>query len=359
MVECIIIGSSVAGISAALTLNANAKNFLMFGSKDLSPKIYKAEKIKNYPAFLGENGKEFCENLKKQLEREEIEIQDERVSGVYAMKEKFVVATQQGGMYEAKTVILACGVETGKRIEGETEFLGRGVSYCATCDGFLYKNKKIAVVCLSETHVHEAEYLFKIAEKTYFFPLFKGAKTYENVQNIVKMPTKIVGEKRVNGIVYVDKDGEKTMDIGVDVFHCVSGDGLVIQLKKLGNDVELSLTYGDLPMETLNEPVAKFVVNAPLSGQIGVTSLSGGITLDRYVFINLTGAIEIPDADVEQVPDSSLDDSSDEENSGSNNPASSDKEGGCGGGCGGVLGVGMAACLLPLGYILLSKKKEQ
>jgi len=213
MVDCIIIGSSVAGISAALTLKANAKNFLMFGSKDLSPKIYKAEKIKNYPAFLGEGGKEFCETLKKQLEREEIEIQEERVSGVYAMKEKFVVATQQGGTYEAKTVILACGVETGKRIEGETEFLGRGVSYCATCDGFLYKNKKIAVVCLSEAHVHEAEYLFKIAGKTYFFPLFKGVKTYENVQNIVKMPTKIVGEKRVNGIVYVDKDGETTLEV--------------------------------------------------------------------------------------------------------------------------------------------------
>lgn len=191
-----------------------------------------------------------------------------------------------------------------------------------------------------------------VAEETSDFSVYFGKLMDETTYSVTF-------QKGTTQVVVADKDGEKTMDIGVDVFHCVSGDGLVIQLKKLGNDVELSLTYGDLPMETLNEPVAKFVVNAPLSGQIGVTSLSGGITLDRYVFINLTGEIEIPDADVEQVPDSSLDDSSDEENSGSNDPASSDKEGGCGGGCGGVLGVGMAACLLPLGYILLSKKKEQ
>ena len=207
MLDCIIVGSGVAGISAALTLKANGKSFMLFGSKELSQKISRAEKINNYPAFLGGSGEEMCALLKKQLEMQKIQIAGERVSGVYAMKEKFVVSTNEGGMYESKTVILACGVETGKRIEGETEYLGRGVSYCATCDGFLYKNKKIAVVCLSKSFEHEVEYLAELAATTYLFPLYKGVEVNgENIQKIVKMPTKILGEKRVTTIVCGDKE---------------------------------------------------------------------------------------------------------------------------------------------------------
>lgn len=203
MLDCIIIGSGIGGISAALTLKANGKDFLLLGSKDLSVKISRAEKINNYPGFLSGSGEKLCEDLKNQLEQEEISITEGRATGVYALKDKYAVATQDGGMYESKTVILACGVESGKRIDGETELLGRGVSYCATCDGFLYKNKKIAVVCLSKDFEHEAEYLSKIAAKTYLFPLYKNVEVSgENIEKIVKMPTKITGEKRVERIFY-------------------------------------------------------------------------------------------------------------------------------------------------------------
>ena len=110
-------------------------------------------------------------------------------------------------MYESKTVILACGVESGKRIDGEMEFLGRGVSYCATCDGFLYKNKTIAVVCLSKDFEHETEYLAKLAAKTYLFPLYKSVEiSGESIEKIVKMPTKIMGEKRVNKILVGERE---------------------------------------------------------------------------------------------------------------------------------------------------------
>ena len=67
MNDCIIIGSGPAGISAALTLQSNGKNFLFFGSPDLSEKIEKAESIRNYPGFLGGSGKTFAEDLKQQL----------------------------------------------------------------------------------------------------------------------------------------------------------------------------------------------------------------------------------------------------------------------------------------------------
>ena len=110
MLDCIIVGSGVAGISVALTLKANGKTFMILGSKELSEKITKAEEIRNYPAFVGVSGKQFANILLEQLQTEEIEITEGRVNGVYSMKDKFVVTTQDGGMYESKTVALACGV---------------------------------------------------------------------------------------------------------------------------------------------------------------------------------------------------------------------------------------------------------
>lgn len=214
MLDCIIVGSGVAAISAALTLKANAKEFLIVGAKTLSDKISKAEEIHNYPAFIGVSGKAFAELLQTQLEQEEISITEGRVNGVYSMKEKFVVTTQEGGMYESKAVILACGVETGKRIKGEQEFLGRGVSYCATCDGALYKNKKIAVVCLAKKFEHEAKYLSELAGKTYLFPFYKGVDlSGDTIEKILKMPSEIVGDKRVNGIVYEQKGETTRLDV--------------------------------------------------------------------------------------------------------------------------------------------------
>jgi thioredoxin reductase (NADPH) len=209
MLDCIIIGSGIGGISSALTLKANGKSFVLLGSKDLSVKISRAEKVNNYPAFLGGSGEEFCALLKTQLEREEITVKEGRATGVYALTDKFAVLTQDGETLEARTVILACGVESGKRIDGETQFLGRGVSYCATCDGFLYKNKKIAVVCLSKEFEREAEYLSKIADKTYLFPLYKGVElSGEKIEKIIKMPTKIIGNKRVEKICYGNEEIE-------------------------------------------------------------------------------------------------------------------------------------------------------
>lgn len=211
MKNCIIIGSGVAGISAALTLKAQGKDFLLFGSAALSEKIEKAEQIRNYPGLSNVSGKEFCAALQRQLVEAEIAVTEEKVTGVYALKDKFGVATAQGGYYEGKTVILACGVESVRLIEGETEFVGRGVSYCATCDGFLYKGKTIGVLCTSKRLEHEISHLARFAEKIYLFPIYKNVEiSEENVEIIRKMPQKIVGENRAEKLVFAD--GELSID---------------------------------------------------------------------------------------------------------------------------------------------------
>ena len=86
MLDCIIIGSGVAGISAALTLKANAKNFIILGNLGLSDKISKAELIRNYPGLSNVSGKAFCEALTQQLAESEIAIKEERAMGMYALK---------------------------------------------------------------------------------------------------------------------------------------------------------------------------------------------------------------------------------------------------------------------------------
>ena len=199
----------MAGISAALTLQANRKSFLLFGSKALSEKIEKAEKIHNYPGLSDVSGKEFVNALQAQLKAAEIEINEEKVAGVYALKEKFSILTQNGKQYESRTVILACGVESVRLIEGEENFLGRGVSYCATCDGFLYKGKTIAVLCTTKRLEHEIGYLADFAEKVYLIPMYKNVEIdRENVTIIKKMPSKIDGEKRVDKLVFAAPPAE-------------------------------------------------------------------------------------------------------------------------------------------------------
>lgn len=228
MVDCIIVGSGVAGVSAALTLKANGKSFLLFGSAELSEKIEKAELIRNYPGLSDVTGREFAAALKGQLADAKIEIKNEKVGGVYAMKDKFTVLTQEQSAYESRTVILACGVESVRQIEGEESFIGRGVSYCATCDGFLYKGKTIAVFCTSKRLEHEIGYLADIAEKVYLIPMYKGVEiARDNVEIIRKMPQKIEGAKRVERLVFPAAalpNGQKEIEIhGIFMLReCVS-----------------------------------------------------------------------------------------------------------------------------------------
>ncbi len=255
MVDCMIIGSGTAGISAALTLKANGKSFLLFGSKSLSEKIEKAESIRNYPAFLGGDGKTFVADLKKQLAQEEISVVEEKVTGIYALKEKFSLLTDTGAQYEGRTVILACGVESIKQIAGEEEFLGRGVSYCATCDGALYKGKKVAVVCTSKRLEHEIAYLADFAAKVYLIPLYKNVEIErENIELLRKMPQKIVGERRVQGLLFpkeetLEVDGVFMLKESVSPAVLVGGlqteKGIVIVDRRMATNIAGLYAAGD------------------------------------------------------------------------------------------------------------------
>ena len=229
MVDCIIIGTGAAGVSAALTLKALKKNFIWIGSKNLSPKIRSAEKIANYPGLPKVSGEEMTAAFLKQIEGEKIEITEGRVNGVYPAEGGFSV-TCGGDVYESKTVILATGVEAFKPVKGESEFLGKGVSYCAVCDGFLYKDKTIAVVIESEEEADEVKLLAQYARTVYLFVLKGGAEvSLENVQKMDGRVSEIKGDMRVRSVVY---GGTELPVDGVFVLkQAVAADTLVYGLK--------------------------------------------------------------------------------------------------------------------------------
>lgn len=203
MYDCIIIGSSVAGISAAINLKIRKKDFLIIGNRDFSAKVQKAELIQNYVGMPDISGCELSGALEEHLTKMGIEITEARVNSIIRMKDTFTLSAGSD-MYEAKSVILATGVEFSKKIEGEDEFLGKGVSYCATCDGFFYRGRTIAVVGSSKEAEKELDYLAELAGTVYYFPLYRldeAGALKENVTVVTDRPVKLAGEERVKGIV--------------------------------------------------------------------------------------------------------------------------------------------------------------
>ena len=208
MFDTAIIGTGPAGISAALTLRSLKKNIILFGPGQLSQKIRVAEQIRNYPGLPSVSGMQMQEAFLQQLQQMEIAITEKTVTGIYNMGTHYSILCDQE-MFEVRTVIMATGVEAVKPIPGELEFVGRGVSYCATCDGFLYKGKTIGVLCTTKDLEHEVEYLASLAEKVYLIPLYKNVQVKaQNVQLIQRKPVAIEGGMKAERMVFADRETE-------------------------------------------------------------------------------------------------------------------------------------------------------
>ncbi|MGN0379213.1 MAG: NAD(P)/FAD-dependent oxidoreductase [Butyrivibrio sp.] len=240
--DAAVVGTGPAGISAAINLAIRKKSFYLLGSSKLSDRIQRSEKIDNYPGMPGITGAEFNSSLKKHLEKLEIPITEAQVTGIYNFDGYYGILADKE-QYYARTVIIATGVEAVKPVPGEREFLGRGVSYCATCDGRLYKDRNIAVVCDNETMEHETDYLAELADKIYFVPRYKTDYTRDNVVRIDGPVKKIKGNDVVQSIVY--GNGEELAVDGVFFLkHAVAADvllkGLTIDNGRIVTDRNMS-----------------------------------------------------------------------------------------------------------------------
>lgn len=198
--DAAIIGTGPAGLSAALNLQIHNKNFIWIGSKNLSDKVTKAERIANYPGFTDVSGEELNAAFQKQVQAKGLQIIEQMVNSVMSMGKHYAIMAGSE-FYEAKTIILATGIANTGTLPGEQEKVGRGVSYCATCDGMLYKGKTIAIICNNARFEHEVKYLADLAETVYYFPNYKEiGELPANVKIMEDKARGILGEKKVSGV---------------------------------------------------------------------------------------------------------------------------------------------------------------
>lgn len=243
MFDIAIVGSGPAGISAAINCKIRNKSFILFGQKQLSHKVEMSENINNYPGLPNITGAELNKKMREHLDSLGIEITEEQITGIYKMKDKFTLLANQK-MFEAKAVILCLGAETVKPLPNERELLGRGVSYCATCDGMLYKDKKIAVFCDNADSEEEVEYLSELASEVYYSHKFDSKIDKQNVVHLTSKIKAILGENKVSGIELAD--GTK---IDVDgVFFIKQAVAADVLLNKL--DVKQGSIVVDRNMQT-------------------------------------------------------------------------------------------------------------
>ena len=207
-IDVAIVGSGPAGISAALNAKIRNKTFKVFGTKEISPKLVKAHQINNYLGFYGKSGKEIRDEFAKHLEAMDIEITEEKINNIYSMGDYFALMGSKN-TYEATAVILATGVNFGKPLKGEEEYLGRGVGYCATCDAPLYKDKIVTIIAYNKHEESEANFLAQVASKVYYIPMYKEeVEVDESIEIIKDTPVEIVGEQFVQKLILKNNEIE-------------------------------------------------------------------------------------------------------------------------------------------------------
>ncbi len=196
-----IVGTGPAGLEAAITLKIRKKNIIVIGKKDSSGKVRSAEKIDNYLGIPAVSGDDLAKKMLDHAESMGVEITEGRVSMIYPYGEYFAIQSGEE-IIEAASVILCAGVAPAKTIPGESEFLGRGVSYCATCDAAMYKDKKAVVVSYSPAFEEEAEFLRKYASEVIYVPVYDaGELKIEGVDIFKGKPVEIKGAMKANTLI--------------------------------------------------------------------------------------------------------------------------------------------------------------
>ena len=161
MVDIVILGGGPAGLSAAVAARNKGKRVLLFSRPAEENPLWKAPRVDNYLGLPGKSGAELLTIFTTQAVAMGAELRQEKVQAMMPMGDHWVL-TVGDDMVETRRVILAPGVVRDAKLPGESEFLGRGVSYCATCDGMLYRGKQVVVVGRSKDAPREANWLREI-----------------------------------------------------------------------------------------------------------------------------------------------------------------------------------------------------
>jgi len=229
--DLIVVGAGPAGLSASINAKILNINTLLVGDSLGSKKTWGAPKVLNYLGLPNIDGKSLNDAFVNHFKDMQIDFLQKRVHGVYKMQDEFMV--DAGGEFlTAKSVILACGVSSLPSIKGEEEFLGRGVSYCATCDAPLLKNKTACVIGYDQESVKETEYIAGICDKVYFVPMTKiDSDLPTNVEVIKTRPIEFLSLQDGQKATTLKTDDGDIVADGFFVLKQLSADKLMVELE--------------------------------------------------------------------------------------------------------------------------------
>ncbi len=247
MFDIIIIGAGPAGLTAAIYARRAEKTVLVLEAKSYGGQIINTPDIENYPVCPHISGFDFATGLYEQTKALGAEFVFEKAVDIINGEKIKEVVTEKG-KYQGKTIIIATGSENRKLgVDGEDRLIGRGISYCATCDGAFYRKKTVAVVGGGNTALEDALYLSDIAEKVYLIhrrDTFRGEeatikrlKEKTNVEFVLNSTvTSLNAEKRLTSIEVKDKDGKVTQLFVNGLFVAV---GRIPETQNFGKTVNL------------------------------------------------------------------------------------------------------------------------
>ena len=296
MYDVIIIGGGPAGLTAAIYTGRAKLRTLVLEANILGGNAGQTDQIDNYPGFpFGISGADLMENFWKQAQRFGAELKMEEVIGIEESPGGKRVITDQGE-YLARSVIITVGARRRElEVEGEKEYLGRGVSYCATCDGAFFQDFPVAVVGGGDSAVKEALYLADIASRVYLIHRREGfranqtavdkMRTNDKIElKLNKVVKRIEGEGMMQNLTLLDlKTGEEEnlqveglfVSIGlVAAADFIEGlleteDGYIVTDKNMATSVPGIFAAGDIRVKTARQ-VATAVGDGALAG-IAVT----------------------------------------------------------------------------------------
>ncbi|MCR5553526.1 MAG: FAD-dependent oxidoreductase [bacterium] len=225
--DCAIIGGGPAGITAGIYLTRAGKSVVLFEGEVFVGQMATTPKIENYPSAGEISGFDLSLKMLNDLKRTKATIVEEKVIKLSLVGDEKTIKTPSGE-YVAKSVILAMGVrprQVDKRLEDR--FLGRGISYCATCDGNLYKDQPVCIIGGGNSAFSEALYLANLASQVYLVHRSEKFRAEESLINAVKENVKIkmmpnyvlddlVGEQKVNSVKLKSVLNGETIELNVE-----------------------------------------------------------------------------------------------------------------------------------------------
>jgi len=257
--DLIIIGAGPAGITAGIYAGRQKLKTLLI-CKELGGQLAKkAVDIENYPGFEKISGVELINKFKNHLQKFGIEIKYGEVTKIEKKGNKFVVFTKNSETFKSLAAVIASGADPRPlEVEGEKEFLGKGVSYCAVCDGNFFKDRIVAVIGGGNAGFETAIFLSKIAKKIYILEYGETVKADPTNQKIVESSKKteiitnaqvkkIIGDRFVKSIIYLDRKTQEEKELQVD--------GVFIQI---GNQPATSFAKGLVDFNERDEIVVEF-----------------------------------------------------------------------------------------------------